>query len=240
MTASRNILVTGGSGGIGWPLCQSLRAKGHTVVCLDRNPPPQADVVHYYQVDLADPAQLTAVLKQACSDHVLTGLVNNAGTLRPALVDDTTVDDFELTMAVNARAAMQCTQALLPAMRAAHNGRIVNISSRAALGKELRTAYSASKGALNAMTRTWALELGQFGITVNAVAPGPIATAGFASVNPSDDQRTKRIIAGVAVGRLGTPDDVGHAVEFFLSDRASFITGQVLSVCGGITVGLTS
>ena len=123
-------------------------------------------------------------------------------------------------------------------MKDAKNGRIVSVSSRAALGKELRTAYSASKAGIHGMTRTWALELGEFNITVNAVAPGPIDTKLFRQVNPAGSPKTQKIIEGVPMKRLGTPDDIAHAVAFFLDERSSFITGQVLYACGGITVGL--
>jgi NAD(P)-dependent dehydrogenase (short-subunit alcohol dehydrogenase family) len=122
-------------------------------------------------------------------------------------------------------------------MKAARFGRIVSISSRAALGKELRTVYSATKAALHGMTKTWALELGAHGITVNAVGPGPIDTELFRRVNPADSPRTKAIIEGIPVKRLGTPEDIAHAVASLLDERAGFITGQVLYVCGGMTVG---
>jgi NAD(P)-dependent dehydrogenase (short-subunit alcohol dehydrogenase family) len=120
-------------------------------------------------------------------------------------------------------------------MRAAGFGRIVNIASVAALGKRDRTAYSASKAALCGMTRTWALELGRDGITVNAIAPGAIDTSAFRSANPASGKPsgTDRI----PVGRLGTPDDVAHAASFLLSARAGFVSGQVLYVCGGSTIG---
>lgn len=235
-----SVLVTGGSGGIGWALCQTLASRGCRVVSVDRVSPPQPDVVEFYQADMANEAELAAVLRDACGRHSFGGLVNNVATLRPANIEDTTLADFDKQMQVNTRAALQCAQAVLPAMRAARQGRIVNISSRAALGKELRTAYAATKGALNAMTRTWALELGVDGITVNAVAPGPIATAAFGTANPAQEALTQRIVSGVPVKRLGTADDIVHAVEFFLDARASFVTGQVLHVCGGITVGLTT
>lgn len=130
-------------------------------------------------------------------------------------------------------------QAVVPAMKAAGRGRVVNISSRAALGKELRTAYAATKAGLHGMTRTWALELGRWGITVNAVGPGPIRTSLFDAVNPADSPRTKAIIDAVPIGRLGTCEDVAEAVGFFASDGAGFITGQVLYVCGGMTTGAT-
>ena len=155
----------------------------------------------------------------------------------PASLEDTTIEHMERVLAVNVEAAMVCAQAALPAMKQAGCGRIVNISSRAALGKELRTAYAASKAALIGMTRTWALELAAFGITVNAVAPGPIRTSLFDQANPPDSPATRAIVDGIPVGFMGEPDDVADAVSFFVSDRARFVTGQVLYVCGGVSIG---
>jgi NAD(P)-dependent dehydrogenase (short-subunit alcohol dehydrogenase family) len=129
-------------------------------------------------------------------------------------------------------------QALLPLMKKAGFGRIVNISSRAALGKEDRTVYSATKAGLLGMTRTWALETAAFGVTVNAIGPGPIATELFTSGNPPDAPKTKRIVEAIPVKRMGQPEDIAHAVASLLDDRSGFITGQVLYVCGGMTVGL--
>src|SRR6202012_2705317 len=106
-------------------------------------------------------------------------------------------------------------------------------SSRAALGKELRTPYSATKAALIGMTRVWALELGRHGITANACGPGPIRTELFERANPPDSPRTRAIIEGVPVKRVGTPDDVAHAVAYFLDARSGFVTGPVLYVGGG-------
>lgn len=131
-------------------------------------------------------------------------------------------------------------QAVLPGMRERRFGRVVSISSRVTLGKVKRTAYAASKGAINAMTRSWALELAPDGITVNAVAPGTIATSAFFRNNPADDPRTRTILAAIPAGRAGTPEDVAHAVSFFVDERSSFVTGQILQVCGGLTVGLAA
>jgi NAD(P)-dependent dehydrogenase (short-subunit alcohol dehydrogenase family) len=122
-------------------------------------------------------------------------------------------------------------------MKAARFGRIVSVSSRAALGKELRVAYSAAKAGLEGMTKTWALELAAHGITANAVGPGPIGTELFHQNNPADSPRTRAIIEGIPVKRLGTPEDVAHAIASLLDERAGFVTGQVLYVCGGMTVG---
>ncbi len=123
-------------------------------------------------------------------------------------------------------------------MKSRRFGRIVNISSRAALGKELRTAYAATKAGLHGITRTWALELAKHGITVNAIGPGPIATELFMHANPPGSLRTKAIVDSVPVGRLGTPADVANAVAFFADARSGFVTGQVLYVCGGMTCGV--
>jgi NAD(P)-dependent dehydrogenase (short-subunit alcohol dehydrogenase family) len=106
------------------------------------------------------------------------------------------------------------------------------------LGKDLRTAYAATKAGLIGMTRTWALEFGRLGITVNAIGPGPIRTALFDRANPHNAPRTRAIIDAIPVKRIGTPEDVAHAVAYFLDARAGFVTGQVLYVCGGMTVGV--
>jgi 3-oxoacyl-[acyl-carrier protein] reductase len=125
----------------------------------------------------------------------------------------------------------------LPGMKAARFGRVVNISSRAALGKQQRTVYAATKSALIGMAKVWALELGEFGVTANAIGPGPIRTELFDRANPPGDARTRAIIDAIPVRRIGTPDDVANAVAFLLDERSGFVTGQVLYVCGGMTVG---
>lgn len=168
----------------------------------------------------------------------ITRLVNNVGVVVPNDAEHQTLAEFDLALSLNLRCAFQCMQALLPGMKAAGFGRIVNMSSRAALGKELRTAYSATKAGLIGMTRVWALELGAHGITANAIGPGPIRTELFDKANPPGAPRTQAIIDAVPVKRVGTPEDVAHAAAFLLDARSGFVTGQVLYVCGGMTVGV--
>jgi 3-oxoacyl-[acyl-carrier protein] reductase len=230
-------IVTGGAGAIGTAICERLSRDGQQVVVVDLNRPEHRFCVDHLIVDLSAPDQIREVLGRYCADHAVTRLVNNAGIVKPASVDNSTVEDFTLVMNVNVRAALQLSQLCLPAMRAAGMGRIVNISSRVALGKELRSAYSASKAALLGLSKTMALELGRDGITVNCVGPGPIRTRLFEDANPPDSPLTRRILEAIPVGFMGEPQDVAAAVSFLASEDARFITGQMLYVCGGMSVG---
>jgi 3-oxoacyl-[acyl-carrier protein] reductase len=232
-------LVTGGSRNIGGAISRRLAEDGYRVISLDRVPPEEPSRIEWTEVDLADPRATEQAVAALLARHgAITRLVNAVGVVRPATIDEVTVADLEAVLSLNLRTAVQCMQMLAPGMREAGFGRVASISSRTALGKELRTAYSASKAAIHGVTRTWALELARHGITVNAVAPGTIETPTFFVNNPPDDPRTRAIIEGIPARRIGTPTDVAQAVSFFLDERSSFITGQVLYVCGGLTVGL--
>jgi NAD(P)-dependent dehydrogenase (short-subunit alcohol dehydrogenase family) len=230
-------IVTGGARGIGAAVAKRLKADGLRVAVVDRIPPEHDSADEVIELDLSDVEATQAALAAFCKDRPVTRLVNNAGIVEPADVISTDPFSIDRVAAVNLRAPLVCLQAALPSMIKARSGRVVNISSRVALGKELRTAYSATKAGLHGMTKTWALELGQHGITVNAIGPGPIATELFNKVNPPGDPRTEKIIASVPVKRTGTPEDVADAVSFFCSERSGFVTGQVLFVCGGMTIG---
>lgn len=230
-------LVTGGSRGIGAAIIERLAGRGVDCLNLDCEPPSAPGNARHVSVDLADADVTARVLDDVAAAYDVLWLVNNAGIVAPALIEDVRIEDFERVVAVNLRAVIQATQAVLPAMRRAGFGRVVNISSRAALGKELRSTYSATKAGLIGLTRTLALELGRDGITVNAVAPGLIETDLFRTVNPADSPRTRALADAIPMGRLGKPEDIAHVVDFFLSDEASFVTGQTLFVCGGLSVG---
>jgi len=227
------VMITGGASGIGRATAERCRAEGYDVVVIDRE---KGGI----EADLSRPEDTAAALKEALRGGPITRLVNNVGVVRPGPVEAQTIEDLEAAVSLNLRCAIQCLQALLPGMKEARFGRVVNIASRAALGKELRTVYAATKAGLIGMARVWALELGGFGITANAIGPGPIRTALFDKANPPDSPRTKAIIDVVPVRRMGTPDDIAHAAAFLLDQRSGFVTGQVLYVCGGMTVSVAA
>ncbi len=231
-------LVTGASRGSGRAIAARLLVDGWAVSNLDNEPPEvEPDLGdRWVEVDLDRVEATKNALRDVLLDSSVSALVNNAAIGRMSALDDTSVKDFDESVAVNMRAPMLCAQAVIPGMKARGFGRIVNIASRAHLGKELRTSYAATKGAMVSMTKVWALELAPHGVSVNAIAPGPIRTALFERANPPDNPRTRQIIDAIPVGRLGEPEDVANTVSFFLDKRAGFVTGQVLYVCGGITL----
>ena len=188
-------LVTGASAGIGRAIAEALLAGGGQVVNLDYSVPTWSHAkLHSFQADLTSEAQTLAAAQQITAQFAITALVNNAGATRPGSIDSATVADLHHVVALHFQAAMLLTQQALPTLRACGHGRIVNIASRAALGKAERLVYSATKAGLIGMTRTLAMELGGDGITVNAVAPGPIATdLRFLTAGSVDDGKSTLI-----------------------------------------------
>lgn len=235
------VLVTGGSRGIGRAVVQSLIEEGYEVLNFSRTAPAQLLPGEIFEsVDLLDPKRAREAAFDWAAKKDILGLVNNAGMIHVGKIEEITQAQIDEMISLNMVAPLIMVQAVLPAMRAAKFGRIVNIGSRAGLGKAGRTIYGGTKAGLAGMTRTWALETAADGITVNAIAPGPVATELFLDSNPPELPQTKKIMASIPVGRFGEPDEIAHAVNMFLDRKAGFITGQLLYVCGGMSVGLTS
>ncbi len=233
-------VITGASHGIGRATAIRLAADGLSIVTLDRVAPPHLlPGERFIQVDLLDAAQRDVALESLRQLPDVAVLVNNVAIVKLAPVDTLSLADLQISIDLNVATTLLCTQAVLPAMKRRGYGRIVNISSRSALGKELRSAYTASKAAIIGMTRTWALELAPHGITANCIGPGPVATEMFRAANPDDSPQTRKIMQSIPVGRLGRPDEIAHAVAFFAHPLAGYITGQVIYACGGMTVGLS-
>lgn len=237
MTRETVAVVTGASAGIGEAIARRLLDRGRMVVTLQRKPPRIEHAnARYVAVDLADLEATRAVARELAARYDVRYLVNNAGANCPNLLDDATVEELRYVTDITLGAAMLLTQAFVPGMREAGFGRIVNISSRAVLGKTGRTVYATAKAGLIGMTRTVAVETGAHGITVNAVVPGPVETEHFTRGHPVGSEQRKTVIDMILVGRVGTPQDVARAVDFLLDDDAGYITGQALFVCGGTSV----
>lgn len=235
---AKHVLVTGASKGIGRAICERLVADGYRVTGVARTRPaelPQGMAFH--SLDLADNQAVAQFLAEQLQEQSFYGLVNNVGLVHSGALETVNSQDLYQAVQLNIEVAIRFTQALAPAMKAQKQGRVLNIASRAALGKQDRTIYSMTKAGMIGMTRTWALELARHGVTVNAIAPGPIETEFFAQVNQAGDERTQALLAGIPLGRMGRPEEVAHAVAYFLDERCGFVTGQTHFVCGGITIG---
>ena len=230
-------VVTGGSAGIGERLCRDMLDAGWNVICVARRPSPiDHPDVSSVCADLLDPRE-TADAAAEIAGRDVTHIVHNAGLIRPNLLPDVAPEDLEKLTHIHMTAPLLLTQAVLPKMRESGFGRIVFVTSRASMGMPTRSAYSSTKAGVHGLARTWALELAPEGITVNVVAPGPILTDNFWGIIPKGSERQQRLADSMPVGRIGEPEDVTRAVMFFADPEAGFVTGQVLFVCGGTSLG---
>jgi 3-oxoacyl-[acyl-carrier protein] reductase len=232
-------IVTGASGGIGAAIAKAMLERGYRVISLALDKPdwthPRLD---FREIDLFDAKATAAVAAEIARERRVTHIVHNAGVIRPNPIEAARAGDIAALAQLHLGAALLLVGAALPQMKQERFGRVVLISSRAALGATGRTAYSATKAGIIGMGRTWALELAPFGITVNMVAPGPIqGTHMFHEIVPAGSDREAALAAAIPMRRLGRPEDVAGAVLFFAGRESSFVTGQVLYVCGGASVG---
>ena len=211
---------------------RSAGRGGHEPIGLARTAP--ADFPgRFYEVDLADRAATAATLDKIVGEVTVDAVVNNVGFARFGAIGSIDLDHLFDTYDLNVRTAVQVVQAVLPGMRAAGWGRIVNVTSLTTLGTPERTPYAAAKAALETCTRIWAKELALTGITVNAVAPGPIETEMYRERSPVGSERETRFLQGIPLKRVGTPSEIAHAICFLIDEDAGYITGQIVRVDGG-------
>ena len=250
-TKQKIAIVTGAAQGIGLAITNKFLADGYGVALLDIDAEKLADTVaelHGQSIfavacDVSDPLQVqSSIEKIAAHFGRIDSLVNNAGVavFKPAL--ETTFEDWTRVMATNLSGPFLCTQACVPVMLKNGGGSIVNIASISGLrASTLRIAYGTSKAALMHLTKQQAVEYGNAGIRVNAVAPGPVETAMAAQVHSADIRTSYK--DAIPLARYGTVEEIANAVTFLCSDAASFINGQILAVDGGFDasgVGLPS
>jgi len=245
---TRTAIVTGAARGIGAAIARRLASDGHAVAAVDLDADACATTVTQISdaggravaigADVSDAAAVSAAVTRVDSElGAPTILVNNAGIIRDNLLFRMSEDDWDAVMAVHLRGAFLMSREVQRHQVAAGWGRIVNLSSTSALGNRGQANYAAAKAGLQGFTKTLAIELGRYGVTVNAIAPGFIVTDMTRStaerIGVGFDDLVARNASEIPVRRAGLPEDIAAAAAFFCSDEASFISGQVLYVAGG-------
>jgi len=244
----RTAFVTGGSRGIGKQIVEQFASEGANVAIIDINEESlnqtEAELTEKgYSVNaklasVSDRVEIEKAMQEAADRFgTIDILVNNAGVIRDNMLFKMTDEDWMMVMDVHLKGAFYASRAAQKYMVTNHYGRIINISSTSALGNRGQANYSTAKAGLQGLTKTLAIELGKFGITANAVAPGFIETAMTKAtaerIGISFDELIKANVNKIPVARSGKPEDIAHAVAFFADERSSFISGQVLYVAGG-------
>jgi 3-oxoacyl-[acyl-carrier protein] reductase len=244
----RVAIVTGAARGIGAAVAKRLAADGMAVGVLDLDAESRKDTVQAIEsaggralavgADVSQEDQVQAAVAAVATElGPPTVLVNNAGILRDNLLFKMSVEDWDLVLGVHLRGAFLMTRAAQKYMVDANYGRIVNLSSSSALGNRGQANYSAAKAGMQGFTKTLAKELGRYSITANAVAPGFVVTdmtaATAARVKMSFEDFQAAAAKQIAVGRVGQPEDIAHAVSFLASEGAGYVSGQILYVAGG-------
>ena len=245
---ARTAIVTGGARGIGAAIAARLAADGMAVGVLDLAEAGARNTARRIAdgggraigvlADVSDAASVAAAVDQVASDlGPPVVVVNNAGVTRDNLIFRMTDSDWDTVMNVHLRGAFLVSRAAQRHMVDAGFGRIVNISSTSALGNRGQVNYSAAKAGLQGFTKTLAIELGKFGVTVNAVAPGFVATemtkATAERLGIPFDEYVRQRAANIPVGRAGQPEDIAHVVSFLVSEGAGYVSGQVIYAAGG-------
>ena len=241
-------VVTGAARGIGAAIARRLASDGHDVAVVDLDRNACADTVRTVEAigrraiaiaaDVSDEAAVQrGVAELADGLGPPTVLINNAGILRDRTLAKMSLVDWELVISVNLRSVFLMSREVQPFMRDAQWGRIVNLSSIAALGVYGEANYAAAKAGVQGLTKTMAIELGRHGVTANVVAPGFVVTDMTrdvaARLGVPFEEMAAEMMKSINVGRAGDPDDIANAVAFFADERSSFVTGQVLYVAGG-------